>query len=129
MSRFSTNLPIEEIHFNGDLYTILFKSEKIEKDNNFTFNYNEDIDIGKFSDNIEINQIEIIAKYIRVNKNKIIFKDENLKPIASFRIEQGKIFTIRKYKHKQYYSLRLSAIGFESYWYLLQNNEDKIKNK
>jgi len=124
MSRFSTYLPVEEIHMIDKIYTILFKADKVSDDNNFKFEYKTNMDISKF--NIKINQIDIVAKYLNVSKRKVMLKDENLNLVASFEIPHDKILTIRKYNSGM---LSLSIIGFESYWYIIKNNEDKIVEK
>ena len=90
-------------------------------DDNFQFNYNTDIDISKFD--LKINQLDITAKYLNVSKRKVILKDENLNHIASFEMPHEKILAIRKYNSG---ILSLSLIGFESYWHIIKNNEDKI---
>lgn len=125
MSRFSTSLPVEEIYSSERFYTVIFKSEKLKDDMNFIFKYNKDINVNKY-EGIIINQIEINATYINVNKNKVICKDNDLNIIASFEIPYGKILTIRKYHIGK---LKLSVIGLEKYLYIIAQNEDKINDE
>jgi len=121
MSKFSTHLPVEEIHMIDKIFTILFKADKVNEDDNFKFEYNTDLDISKF--NTKINSINIMAKYLNVSKKKVILKDEKLNEIANFEIAYDKILAIRKYNCG---ILSLSIIGFESYGYLIIKNKDKI---
>lgn len=121
IGKFSTHLPVEEIHMIDKVFTILFKADKVNEEDNFKFEYNTDIDIGKF--NTKINQINIIAKYLNVSKKKVIFKDKNLNHVANFEIAYNKILAIRKYNCG---ILSLSIIGFESYGYLIIKNKYKI---
>jgi len=124
MSSFSTGLPVEEIYYAGedDNYIIMFKSDRLNEDNNFTFKYNEDIDISKFN-NIRMKRIDFEAKYINISKSKVVFKDINLCDIASFQITYGDMLAIRKYCD----FLTLSIIQHKTYGNIVEIYKDKIK--
>jgi len=127
VGKFSTTLPVEEIHVEvshmiDEIYIVLFKAFQFNENIDFEFKYNTDMDIGNFKD-IVINQISIFAKYLYISKRKVILKDENLKPIVTFEIPYDRILAIRKY-HSQI--LSLSIIGLDTYWYVINENKDKI---